>query len=509
MQTLAEVEAWIQRWHRDGLPPLPPVSHLSTDELKQQAQDAYDHQDFQHAKQALIALYERGYERATMAGYLGRIHADCLHPHEAIYWYRTALALGPSRRLDHEHIIYLRDSLPETTEADEQGERRAYFEACGRPVYERRVPVTVDRDPERPLRVGYVSGDWNFHSAAMAFSAVLTQHSPQIVPTIYSTLPAQNYDKSTEEWTRCYRDRFVDVAGLNPSQLAAVIRHDAIDVLVDLSGFTHKSRLATFAARPAPIQIQAWGYVLGTASPAIDYIFADPIVATAALRATGKIVELPSILGYLPKPDLPEPGPLPCLTMPPRFIVPQRVSKINDATCRVWAEILRRVPDASLTFKGPNYISSKRVEIVEQMSDVRHQLVFQDGINHGDHLRQYPHYDLSLDPWPQTGGVSSLEALWMGVPMVTLYGERMISRTTASFLINCGMPEAVAYSEQEYIDQAVALVTTERDRLAGWRATARERLRASPIMTGYVEAVEAAYRHVWRTYCAEAHKEVA
>lgn len=504
----AESEAFIDSYVVNGPPPLPPVLSLSIDELKQEAQTACDTGDWPRAKQCLVELFDRGYDRANMAGNLGRVHSDWMLPRDAIQWYRTALSIDPTRRIDHEHIIYLMDSLPETTECEEQGERRAYFESCGRAAYDQRVPLTVDCDPERPLRVGYVSGDWNFHSASMAFSPVLLKHSAQIVPHIYSTLHPAHYDRVTREtWQTAYKERFFEVYGLTAKQLAAVIRDDQIDVLVDLAGYTHKNRILTFASRPAPIQIQAWGYVLGTASPAVDYVFADRIVATDGMRATGKIVDLPSILGYFPNDDLPDPGPLPCLTDAPAFVVPQRVSKVNASTCRVWREILLRVPDATLTFQAPNYIATKRIEIVELMRGVEHQIRFVDGMGQSDHMRSYPQYDLSLDPWPQTGGVSTLEAVWMGVPVVTLWGERMIARTSASIMTNVGMPDCVAYTEQAYIDRAVALVTTDRDRLAGWRATARDRMRASPIMSGYVEAVEAAYRTLWRTYCADEQKD--
>ncbi len=510
MDGWAESEAFIERYLINGPPPAPSVSDLSLEALKLAAQQACDTADWAIAKQCLLELFARDYEAANTAGHLGRLHADWLLPREAIRWYRAALAIDPMRRIDHEHIIYLMDSLPETTEADEQGERAAYFHTLGRHAYATRVPLSPNRDPERPLRVGYVSGDWNFHSAAIAFSPAVLHHSPAIVPHIYSTLHPAHYDDVTRKtWMPAYKDRFYEVYGLTAKQLAAVIRDDEIDILVDLAAYTHKNRISTFAYRPAPLQIQAWGYVLGTASPAIDYVFADRIVATDHLRASGKIVDLPSILGFLPMDGLPDSTPLPCLTAPPQFVVPQRVSKINEATCRVWREILLRVPDATLTFQGPNYISRKRVEIVELMHGVEHQIRFLDGVGQQALIQSYPNYDLSLDPWPQTGGVSSLEALWMGVPMVTMWGDRMITRTTASFLTNVGMADLIAYSEQAYIDRAVALVTTDRAHLAELRATSRERMRTSPIMAGYREAVEAAYRHLWRDYCARPAERAA
>lgn len=512
MHTLAEAEAFIDRWFREGPPALPSVSDLSIQELQAAAQLACDQEQWTLGRHYLTALYDRGYDPAKIASDLGHLNTDDGRPQEALAWYRRALALDPSRATDYEHLIFILDAQPETTDAEATAERRRYFEACGRTAYDRRVPLDLDHDPDRPLRVGYVSGDWNFHSAAIAFSSVLTRHSAQVIPYAYSTLHPAHYDQVTRKtWQPVFGDRFLEAYGLNASQLAAVIRHDQIDILVDLSGYTHRNRLNTFAARPAPIQIQAWGYVLGTASPAIDVVFADRLVASPAIRAAlrATVYDLPSILGFLPPEGLPTPDALPCETQAPSFVVAQRDSKVNAQTCAVWRQILERVPDATLTFKGPGYSPARRQQIAAAFAGLEHRIAFLGGTSHLDHLRTYPNFDLSLDPWPQTGGVSTLEALWMGVPAVTLIGDRMIQRTSASIFTNVGMPECVAYAEQDYIDRAVALVTTARDRLAGWRATARDRMRASPIMTGYVEAVEAAYRTLWRDYCATSKEQAA
>src|SRR5678816_4561526 len=135
------------------------------------------------------------------------------------------------------------------------------------------------------------------------------------------------------------------------------------------------------------------------------------------------------------------------------------------------------------------------------MAPVADQLLFQYNTGHLEHLLWYQECDLGLDPWPQTGGVSTLEGLWMGVPCVTLLGDRVIQRTSASFFTTLGIPEFIATTEAEYIEQAVAFVTTRRDELAAIRPTLRERLRTSPIMAGYREKVEIIYRTLWRQWC--------
>lgn len=505
MHTLAEAQAFIDAWLHDGPPALPSVSDLSLDELKTAAQLACDQEQWDFGKHYLLELLARGHEPAQTCANLGRLHADAGTPHESLAWYRKALDLDPTRRGDHDHLIFLLDAQPETTDAEAIAERRRYFAMHGRTAYDRRLPLAVDADPDRPLRVGYLSGDWNFHSVGLAFAPVLMHHSASIIPYVYSSLHPAHHDAVTRQtWQPIFGDRFLECYGLNASQLAAVIRHDQIDILVDLAGYTARNRLLTFAHRPAPIQIQAWGYVLGTAAPDIDAVFVDQVVAAGGMeqRLGQRLVQLPSMLGFHPREGLPTPSPLPCLTNAPKFCVHQRASKTNAATYRVWRQILERVSDSTLTFKGPDYSPAQRIRIVDAFGPYASQISFAASSGQREHLEAYDAMDLSLDPWPQTGGVSSLESLWMGVPMVTLTGERMIARTSASILTNCGFVECITETEQEYINEAVALVTTRRARLAEMRATARERMQASPIMMGYVEAVEAAYRELWREYCA-------
>lgn len=509
--TRAEAEQIVQQVCAGDYAGPTPVVCATIPELQQHAQEACDQQHWGLAETYLRQLFDRGHALAQTAHHLGRVAMDDGRPQEAIRWFRICLEHDPARRDAHEYLIFLLDAQPSTSDAEAHAERRRYFAQHGRAAYDRRRPYDHDRDPDRPLRVGYVSGDFNFHSAGIAFTSTLFHHSAAVEPYFYCTLPAANQDRTTASWRQ--RGRFYDVASLTPAQLAAVIREDAIDILVDLAGYTQNNRLSTFAAKPAPIQLQAWGYVLGTASPAMDGILADAIVASPEIRAglTERVIDLPCLLGFQPREDVPATTtPPPCLSGPPIFSVFQRAMKTNAETYAVWRRLLEHVPEARLVFKAPDYTPSVRGQIVDAFGPaLRGRLSFEAQMGHRDHLLSYQDVDLALDPWPQTGGVSTLEALWMGVPTVTLCGDRMIQRASASILSNVGFIDCITFTADDYRCRAAALVTTDRDRLAEMRAMARTRLQTSPIMTGYVTAVETAYRALWREWCASQKAQAA
>ncbi len=506
MESYAEVQAFIERYLYDGPPEPPSVSDLSIDDLKQKAQEAADDKVWHVCRHYLLELFARGFEPSQTACNLARLSSEQDRNGEAVEWYRRELEIEPKNREDHEGLIFLLDCHPETTAQEALRERMRYFEKFGAPAYALRQPHRNTPEPDRPIKIGYVTGDWNFHSASVAFVTAVSEHSDGYVAYAYSTLHPDNSDNVTKEWKRHLGSRYLECYGLSPSQLAAVIRHDEIDILVDLAGYTAKNRLQTFAYRPAPIQVQAWGYVLGSGSPAIDVIFADPIVAPPSVQASlvERVYHLPSLLGFKPYDTMEGQTALPCLTKPPVFGVFQRGIKVNYQTLRVWRRVLEAVPGSRLMFKSADYNPARRLEILDALTGFQDRIDFAPPTFYAEHLNYYQVVDLSLDTWPQTGGVSTLESIYMGVPVVTLIGERMIQRTSASILTNVGFPECIAQTEDEYVATAVRLVTTDKDRLVEMRATARERLLASPICTGYAQAVEQAYRALWREWCAMA-----
>jgi predicted O-linked N-acetylglucosamine transferase (SPINDLY family) len=501
--TTAEIDALVH----------PPVKALvaETEDLCRHGEWAQAAANLKRLMRGPFQPEEGGYTEAQCHHALGDCAMNMGRPVQAIAAYRAALVLEPTIQLARENLIFLLDAQPETTAAEAQAERAAWWTHLGAPAYATRQPHTNLPSPEKRLRVGYVSADYRFHSAAISFSSVLRHHSEQIEPVFYSTLDPAGYDHVTRrDWRDACGPAFVDIARYHPKDLADIIRADGIDILVDLSGFTAWNRLRTFAYRPAPVQITAWGYATGVGR-AVDVLFADPVVAPPAIRArmAERVVDLPCVIGFYPRPDLPDATPLPCLKAPPIFGVFQRAMKLNTATFATWTALLQAVPESRILFKGQDYTPTIREQVVRAMQPVQAQIDFAMGSAHEDHQRWYQAVDLALDPWPQTGGVSTMEAAWMGVPNVTLIGDRIIQRTSASILTVLGLPEFIAHTTDEYIAIAVAMVTTQRAHLADVRATLRARMQASPILTGYVEAVETRYRELWRAWCASQHKEAA
>ncbi len=424
-----------------------------------------------------------------------------------------ALQLDPTLASVHENLVMLIDAHPDTTPAAAKAIRDQWWHTFGRTPYAGRPKDYANvPDPDRSLRIGYVSMDFKFHSSNIAYSPVVMHHSPDMTAVFYSTLLPQHYDQITAQYISLLGPAWVDVHQYRPRDLAQIIHDDQIDLLVDLSGYTAGNRLETFAYQPAPIQITAWGYATGLGWPAETglVLLADPFVCPPALRATmpEQVIDLPSVITYTPRADVPPINPLPCLTAAhgPVFAVFQRGMKLNPAVLAVYTAILKRVPSARILFKGPDYPPSVQALIKAAMAPVVDQLLFRYNTGHLEHLLWYQECDLGLDPWPQTGGVSTLEGLDMGVPCVTLLGDRVIQRTSASFFTTLGIPEFIATTEAEYIEKAVAFVTTRRDELAAIRPTLRERLRTSPILVGYREKVENIYRTLWRNWCAAQRK---
>ena len=280
---------------------------------------------------------------------------------------------------------------------------------------------------------------------------------------------------------------------------------DEIDILVDLSGYTACNALPVFCYKPAPIQVTGWGYATGVGWKAMDYLIADRVVAPPEWQSERieRMMYLPCVINYEPMEGMPtEANPLPCLTERPTFGVFQRSLKLTAEDMEVWRQILERVPDARILFKS-HYPKTLVDWVKSHFGAQVNQIEFQFVTSALDHKKAYSQVDLSLDPWPQTGGVSSCDSLWMGVPPVTLPGRRVIERTTASLLTTLGLSQFIAETKEDYIETAVSWVTTRKQELAGIRAGLRATCDASPICAGYVDATEQAFREAWREWCAK------
>jgi len=430
---------------------------------------------------------------------------------EAIRAFRRVLEIDPAYADARSRLIMILDALPETTAEAAQRERDLWWQHHGAAHYKQRKPHLNNRDPERPLRVGYMSGDYQFHSAATVFERVLLKHSDGFIPYFYSTTPHDKHDHKTVEYQS--RGGWRDLRGAGNAQGTAwpdalvwdKIRDDQIDILVDLSGYTSCNSLPVFCFKPAPIQITGWGYATGVGWKAMDYLMTDRVVVPEDRQHehVERMLYMPCVINYEPMSGFPvQPNTLPCLSERPTFGVFQRSLKLNADEFEVWRRILERLPESRLILKS-HYPQTLVAWVKSHFGAQAHQVEFQFATSALAHKQAYAQVDLSLDCWPQTGGVSSCDSLWMGVPMVTLIGDRIIQRTSASLLTILGLTDFITETKEQYIDTAVEWVTTRKHELAAIRTRLRDQCDASPIRQGYLEATEAAYRQAWRDWCAQ------
>jgi predicted O-linked N-acetylglucosamine transferase (SPINDLY family) len=339
---------------------------------------------------------------------------------------------------------------------------------------------------------------------------VLRDHDKSVVEIFcYSCTSLR--DSITEGFQRV-ADKWVDAWRLTDDQLAEQIIADRIDILVDLSGFTGGHRLRVFARKPAPVQVTAWGHASGDGMPEIDYLFSDPVSIPAEVRHlfAEKIYDLPCIMTIdaLPASVNPALQP-PCLANGyVTFGVFNRLEKISEDSLRVWSRIFRALPSSRVTIKtGALNDAALRELIVARFAahGVAPERVRCLGSTpRMEHLASYDDVDLCLDPFPQNGGVSTWEALQVGVPVLAKLGNGQASRAAGAVISSIGLHEWVTDSEDGYADLAVKYAS-QPDYLAALRSELSAKVLASPSgnTRHYTMAAEAAYRAIWQEYCAK------
>ena len=429
----------------------------------------------------------------------GHAYLGLGHKEAGLQACERAVLLDPTLENARTTAMFLRDPEPWF---DSVAARQAWWEHHGKPYYIQRLSHSNRPDHDRVLRVGYVSGDFKFHSASRIFTPVVLSHSDQFKVYGYSTLVPAQKSLTAEN----FRDELIwrEVHNMTPMTLARTIQEDKIDILVDLSGYTRGHRLETFCATPAPVQVTAWGYALPTELPVFDAFFADPVYMPKWSRTgVNPVVDLPCVVAYEPPPAMVAPEVLP--DRPPVFGSFNRPLKLDNNVLHAWREILRRLPNSTLILKHNDYVGDIREWMVRELGDVVERVEFRGSTTHRKHMLAYQDIDLALDPFLHSGGVTMLEGLWMGVPTVTLPGLKPFSRLSQSVLSVLNLHDFIARNQQDYEDKAVEWVTTRRQELSNLRQSLRGTLQASPIMVGYVEAVESAYRTLWHAWCQKEH----
>ena len=363
------------------------------------------------------------------------------------------------------------------------------------------TPAPVPRkSPSRRLKIGYVSGDFRAHTAAGLIELLLTHHDRNAVHvTCYPNVPRK--DDVTERLRRL-ADTWKPVHTMTDAQLASAVFGDEIDVLIDLSGHTAGNRLLCFARKPAPVQGTLFGYLSTTGLTAIDFRisdnYADPPGETEAFY-TEKVIRLPNVAwAYKPPTDAPAVNTLPsqarrsfafgCLNNP---------AKLSDACTETWARVLKAVPKSRLVLMAGRSADAARLlgERFTQLGVASDRLEIVYRLPPGEYYEAYQPIDLCLDPFPFNGGVTTCDALWMGVPVLTLAGADYRSRQGVSILNNLGLSEFVADTPDKFVELAT-IWSGQRAGLADLRGSLREMMQQSPVTdaASYVRELEAAYR---------------
>jgi len=418
---------------------------------------------------------------------------------------RRALELEPHPNI-HSNLLFFMQFDPRATAASIRAEARAFDRAYGSPARGRIEAHRNDPSPGRRLRVGYVSPDFRNHCQALFTVPLLSHHDHDAFEIVcYSSVKTP--DDFTSHLT-AYADRWHNVAGVDDDEAARRIRADGIDILVDLTMHMQDNRLLLFARKPAPVQVCWLAYPGTTGLSAMDFRLTDPHLdpeGTDVGIYSEKTFRLPETFWcYDPLVREPEVGPLPALAAGHvTFGCLNNFLKVSAASLDLWGRVLGRVPGSRLVVMAPVGQARERVTAALAKHGVESSRIeFAPRRVRAEYLASYGRIDVCLDTVPYGGHTTSLDALWMGVPVVTLVGPTLVGRAGLSQAKNLGLPELVAATEDEYVERAVGLARN-LDRLAGLRATLRPRLERSPLMDAprFARNLEAAYRAMWQGWC--------
>lgn len=430
---------------------------------------------------------------------------------EAIASFEQALRFDPEFAEAHGNILFCM-SYSDGYDAQQIYQRHLEWAERHAARYADSQPCGNERDPLRRLRIGYVSADFREHPVGFFLEGVLPYHSAANCE-IFCYFNSVQEDAVTAR-LRDHVAHWRQISALDDDAVAALIRADGIDILVDLSGHTAGNRLLVFARKPVPLQVTWLGYCNTTGLGNMDYLLADSgvIPTDTAQHFSEQVLRLPgSYLCYV------APSYAPAVVPPPSiasgyvtFGCFNNLSKVTEAMLALWAEILRRVPDARFILKSRqladpvvqqryrDWFNAQGIAAARVTLDDRY-------LDHAGLLGYYGELDIALDTHPYSGVTTTCEALWMGVPVVTLAGEKFISRNSAALLANVGLTDLVATTPQQYIETAVALAA-DTGRLAQLRNAQRELFSASPLGNAplFAQNLEAAYREIWKKWCATA-----
>jgi len=432
---------------------------------------------------------------------------------QAVAGYRKAIQLDPANAAIHSNLLLALNYDPAIVPEELFQEHRRWARAHGS-IAAPPGPYTNEPDPDRRLRLAYVSPDFRSHPAVYFLEPLLACHDrSRFEITGYGNVRSPD-PITTRLQSRC--DAFANVWHMTDQQLAQKVRDDRIDVLVDLAGHTANNRLTMFGHHPAPVQITYLGYQNTTGLESMDYRITDEVTDPPSDGkddrspfCTERLLRLKcGFLCFNPSPDAPDVSPLPAqrngyIT----FLASHRLVKVNDRVLDLWCRVLEATPAARLVL-APRSVSPASMQritrtLIDRGIDQARFEFQHKHVTGMPYLSVFDEVDLMLDALPTSAGTTACEALWMGVPLITLRGDRYSGRMAASILTRVGLEQFIATTPEQYVDLTVRWASSLTD-LAEIRIGMRQRLRQSPLCdtAGFVGELESAYRNAWRCWCS-------
>ena len=467
-----------------------------------------------HQRDALV-LYRRAVaiDSTCAAGHAGvgvELHGQG-RTAEALESFRRAVEAGPDHIEAHSSMLFLLSFVADAQSYLDEARRYGAKVTAQAPALG--PPIARLKALELPLRIGIVSGDLRDHPVASFLEGALRNLDPRRV-SVFTYVTHALEDDVTVRLRRCCTS-WVSLVGMDDDAAARRIRADGLHALIDLAGHTAHNRLSLFASRLAPVQVSWLGYFASTGVPAVDYVLADRASVPEASQAhfSERVWYMPQTRLCFTPPNEAErlvPGGLPAARNGHiTFGCFQSLSKVNDDVLVAWSRVLAAVPHSRLRVQA-GQLGGPEAHVafagrVSRAGIAVERVTLMPGTDKAQYLAAYGEVDVLLDTFPYPGGTTTCEALWMGVPTLTLEGSTMLSRQGASMLRSVGLDDWVARDVDDYVERALRL-TVDIQGLARLRSGLREQVRPSKLFDAgqFARALESAFEGMWADTVARA-----
>jgi predicted O-linked N-acetylglucosamine transferase (SPINDLY family) len=483
-------------------------------ELKPDHVDAYSNLGNALKEQGRLLEAETCYRRALelnpalaeVHNNLGILLQDMGGLEAAAASYRKALELKPDYFKAHSNLLFLLNYDPKVSQQDAFEEAQRYGANVAAQVRHRYSKWSCKKQAER-LRIGFVSGDFRNHPVGY-FLENLLRHLDREAFELYA-YPADPWTDDMTLRLKSYFAKWQPLYGLDDETAAKRIHGDGVHILIDLSGHSRYNRLPMFVYKPAPVQVAWLGYFATTGVAEIDYLIADPVTLPESQERyfTEKIVRLPETRLCFSRPDIEiDVSPLPALTNGYiTFGCFNNLAKMNDDVVALWSRVLQSVAGSKLFLKskqlGDVSVRQQTVERFAAHGIAAERLLLEGAESRAKYFEAYHRVDISFDPFPYPGGTTTVESLWMGVPVLNLSGESFLFRQGAGFLSNAGLTEWIAASLEEYLAQVIEHAD-DVNKLSALRGRLRQQIEVSPVMDGerFASQLAASLQSMWNNF---------